>query len=665
MKKKTLIGLTAAVIAAAISGFGLDIRDTRMLTQPAIGKTQIAFHYANDLWVADLDGKNVRRLTSDLGLESNPVFSPDGALIAFSAQYDGNTDVFTVPAAGGVPRRLTWHPSSDIVQGFTPDGRAILFTSSRSSFTGRYQQLFTVPVEGGFPSQLKVPNAARAVYSPDGSMMAYNPLADVFLQWKNYRGGTNSVIWILNLKDDSFEKIPQPAGRSNDPNPMWIGEKIFFRSDRNGEFNIYHYDLKTKEIKQLTFYKDFPVLNASSGYGKIIYEQAGYLHILDPQTGKTSRLQIGIATDAGELRERYARGARWIRSGAVSPSGARAVFEIRGEIVTVPAEKGDPRNLTQTLGAHERSPIWSPDGKSIAYFSDASGEYELQVRPQDGKGPVQAFKLNGSGFYESPAWSPDGLRISFTDNSRTLYVLELKTGLVRKIGSDYQLGGRRSLLAAWSPDSKWLAYTAETATYFQRISIYAVDQDKSFPVTDGMSEAFNPVFDPTGKYLYFFASTDAGPVKQWFDLSGADMRLTSSLYVVALTKDAPNPLGRESDEEKGTADRPSAPAAPTAKETSAKAAEGVRIDFDGIDRRIVPLPIPGGSYQNLMMGEPGQLYYLENPPDIGSPAAGAAFSINSTSKPGGMKSFRRASWVLSLRPTEKKSFTAASGTPSF
>ncbi len=618
MKKKMLIGWTAAVMAGAISGFGLDIRDTRMLAQPAIGKTQIAFQYAGDLWTADLEGKNVRRLTSDMGLESNPAFSPDGALVAFSAQYDGNTDVFTVPAAGGVPRRLTWHPGADIVQGFTPDGRSVLFTSARASFTARYQQLFTVPAEGGFPTPLKIPNAARAVYSPDGSMMAYNPLADVFLQWKNYRGGTNSVIWILNLKDDSFEKIPQPAGRSNDPNPMWIGEKIFFRSDRNGEFNIFYYDLKSKEIKQLTFYKDFPVLNASSGNGKIVYEQAGYLHILDPQSGKTSRLQIGIATDAGELRERFARGARWIRGGAVSPSGARAVFEFRGEIVTVPAEKGDPRNLTQTSGAHERSPVWSPDGKSIAYFSDASGEYELHVRPQDGKGPGQAFKLNGSGFYESPAWSPDGQRISFNDNSRTLYVLELKTGLVRKIGSDYQLGDGGSLFAAWSPDSKWLAYTVGTPTYFQRISIYAVDQDKSFPVTDGLSEAFNPVFDQGGKYLYFFVSTDAGPVKQWFDQSSADMRLTSSLYVVALTKDAPNPLGRDSDEEKGTAERPSLPAA---KEAPPKTSEAVRIDFDGIDRRIVPLPIPAGDYGSLAAGEAGQLYYFENPPDIGSPAA--------------------------------------------
>jgi len=613
-----------AVIAS--SGFGLDIRDTRMLTQPAVGKTQIAFHYANDLWVADLDGKNVRRLTSDLGVESNPAFSPDGALIAFSAQYDGNTDVFTIPSAGGIPKRLTWHPGADVVQGFAPDGKSVLFTSARAVFSGRYQQLFTVPVEGGFPVPLKIPYAFRAVFSPDGTMMAYNPLYDAFTQWKNYRGGTNSVIWIIRLGDYSIEKIPQPEGRANDPTPMWIGDKVYFRSDRNGEFNLFSYDLKTKEVKQLTFYKDFPVLSASAGAGKIIYEQSGYLHLLDPATGKTQRLQVGIAADLAELRERYAKGARWIRDAAVSPSGARALFEFRGEIVTVPAQKGDPRNLTRTTSAHERSPLWSPDGKSIAYFSDASGEYELHVRDQDGKNPAQTFRLNGSGFYDSPAWSPDGARIAFADNSRALYVIEMKTGTIKKVGSDHQMGGR-GLSSAWSPDSKWLAYTLGTATYFQKIHVYSVDQDKSFPLTDGLSEAFEPVFDAGGKYLLFFVSTDAGPVKQWFDQSSADMRMTSSLYAVALTKDAPNPLAKERDEEKGGPEKPAGPPAPAAKDAPAKtpegskAAEPVRIDFDGIDRRIVSLPIRAGSYRGLSAGEAGQFYYYENPPDIGSPAS--------------------------------------------
>jgi len=428
---------------------------------------------------------------------------------------------------------------------------------------------------------------------------------------------------------------------------MWIGDQIYFRSDRDGEFNLFVYDTKSKEVRRLTNYKDFPVLSASAGAGRIIYEQAGRLHIFDPRTNTSTPLTIGIATDLAELRERYAKGARWIRGASVSPSGARAVFEFRGEIVTVPAEKGDPRNLTETPAVHERSPIWSPDGKSIAYFSDASGEYELHVRPQDGKGEPRRFKLNGAGFYESPVWSPDSLKISFADNADSLYWIDLKSGAVRKIASEklYSPAGFKPVTGAWSPDSQWIAYTVMTATYIQRIYVYSPAQDHSTPITDGLSDAAEPVFDASGKYLYFFASTDAGPVRQWFDQSNADLRLTRSLYVAALTKDAPNPLAKESDEEKSAPDKPAdksvpaAPATPAAKpalatrsaaepaapEAKDKPAEtAVKIDFDGLDHRIVAVPIPAGSYRGLEAGEAGQVFYLENAPDIGSAAGPTA-----------------------------------------
>ncbi len=618
-------------ISGAAALFAVDTGDTKMLSQPAIGGAHIAFHYANDLWVAGLDGRDVRRLTSDLGMESNPAFSPDGSLIAFSAQYDGNIDVYVVPAGGGVPKRLTWHPGADIVQGFTPDGGSILFTSGRRSFTGAHQQLYTVPVDGGYPSALKIPNASRAALSPDGTKVAYNPLTDAFSQWKNYRGGRNSVIWIVDLKTLALEKVPQPAGRCNDPNPLWIGETLYFRSDRDGEFNLYAYDAQKKSVRALTSFKDFPILNASAGNGKIIYERAGRIHLFDPGTNASTALRIGLAADLAELREHYARGARWIRNAAVSPSGARAVLEFRGEIVTVPAEKGDPRVLTQTPGAHERSPIWSPDGKLIAYFSDASGEYELHVRAQDGKTPAKVYKITGAGFYSSPSFSPDGAKIAYADNASSLFVLDLKTGTVKKIGSDYQMGGNRrgGGAGAWAPDSKWLAYTLGTPTYFQRIYVYSIEQDRSFPVTDGLSEAFEPVFDASGKYLYFLVSTDAGPVKQWFDQSSADMRMTSSIYVAALTKDAPNPLARENDEEKAAADKADLPkpADKPAEKPGGKpapahpAAPAVRIDFEGLDHRILDLPVRPGSYRNLAAGEADQVYYLESPPDFGSAAA--------------------------------------------
>ena len=338
MKKHLMIFFMVLVLCVCHSLWadGINIRDTKMLSQPAVSKNHIAFVYAGDLWISNRDGSNVHRLTSDEGIESNPIFSPDGRLITFNAQYDGNIDVFIVPVEGGIPQRLTYHPSSDNVCDFTPDGSSVLFRSSRSVFTNRYSQLFTISIKGGFPQKLKIPNAYKATYSPDGKRMAYTPLGERFGQWKNYRGGTVSTIWLYTIVDHSVEKIPQPEGRCNDTDPMWIGNKIYFRSDRNGEFNLFSYDTGTKDIKQLTHYPDFPVLDSSLGNGKIIYEQAAHLHLFTPENGQSDRLKIGVAADLLELRPRYISGTRYVRNGAISPSGARAVFEFRGEISTFP-----------------------------------------------------------------------------------------------------------------------------------------------------------------------------------------------------------------------------------------------------------------------------------------------------------------------------------------
>ena len=605
------------IMQIAVAGQGVDLNDTRLLTQPAISKTHIAFIYAGDLWVSDLDGKNVRRITADEGLQASPAFSPDGTLIAFTAQYDGNLDVYVVPVTGGVPTRLTWHPGPDIAQGFTPDGSAVLFTSARAVFTGRYTQLFTVPVKGGIEQPLKLPNAFEATYSPDGSRLAYNPIAPAFNQWKHYRGGLNSTIWLYNFSDNGTEKLPQPESRANDVDPMWIGDTIYFRSDRNGEFNLFSYNLKSKAIKQLTDHKDFPVLKASAGDGKIIYEQAGYLHTFVPKSGRSTKVTIGVSADLAETRPRFVKGARYIRNASLSPTGARAAFEFRGEIVTVPAEKGDTRNLTNTTAVHERSPAWSPDGKSIAYFSDESGEYELHFRSQDGKGEVRKIKLSGAGFYADPVWSPDSQKISYIDNSWTLYWLDLKTGTSKKVGSEYLYGPSRgrAIYHAWSPDSKWLAYTLSTKANIQTVYAYSTEQDKSLTITDGLSEVTEPVFDESGKYLYFLGSTDAGPVKEWFAQSNADMRLTSSLYLAVLRSNLPNPLAKESDEEKGIQKEEKPKEQP-------KTPEPFSIDFNGINNRILSIPLPARNYSNLQAGVAGQFYYVESPEDD-NPAPGA------------------------------------------
>jgi len=609
-----LCSLLLLVIASPLSA--VDVNNTRLLSQPAVSQKNIAFVYASDLWVANLDGTGVRRLTSDEGIESSPAFSPDGSLIAFSAQYDGNTDVYVAPVAGGVPKRLTWHPGPDIVQCFTPDGKGILFTSPREVFTTGYRQLFTVSVDGSAPvTPLKIPNASSAVYSPDGARLIYNPLSQAFTQWKNYRGGRVSTLNIIRLGDYSLEKIPQPDGRCNDTDPMWIENTIYFRSDRNGEFNIFSYDPRSKAMKQLTNHADFPVMAASAGGGRIIYEQAGYLNMMDPRSGKSSRLTVGVTADLVETRPRYVKGFRYIRGGSISPSGARAVLEFRGEIVTVPAEKGDPRIVTNTTGAHERSPVWSPDGKQIAYFSDESGEYQLYVQNQDGKGEIRKYKLDGAGFYDSPAWSPDSRKISYADNSWSLNWIDLQTGAVKKIGSEYLYGPTRArtIQHNWSPDSKWIVYTLNTEVYIQTVNVYSLEQDKSFAITDGLSEVSEPVFDAGGKYLYFFGSTDAGPVKQWFDMSNADMRMTKSLYLAVLRKDIPSPLAKESDEEKG----PQKEEKP--KEPQAAPAQPFSIDIDGIQYRILNIPLPADEYASLQAGAAGQIFYLKPVPSAAPP----------------------------------------------
>jgi len=409
------------------------------------------------------------------------------------------------------------------------------------------------------------------------------------------------------MADYSVVQVPQPEGRCNDTDPMWIGDRVYFRSDRNGEFNLFSFDPASRQVEQLTDHADFPIVNASAGAGLIVYEQAGYLHLFNPGTGGISPVPIRVATDLIDVRPRYAEGTRFIQNFDISPSGARAVFEFRGEIVTVPKEKGDYRNLTQSPGVHERSPVWSPDGKSIAYFSDESGEYVLHIAPQDGKGAVRKIALDGKGFYENPKWSPDGQKISYTDNSRAIYWMDIASGRSHRIGADEIYGPLQPPYHSWSPDSRWIAYTRNNSTNIHSVFVYSLEEDKSYPITDGLSEVFDPVFDASGKYLYLLASTDAGPVMQWFAQSNQDMEMTSSIYLVVLEKGTPSPLAKESDEEKPEAE----------SQASEVGAEGdtdvaVRIDFDGLDQRILDLPLEAGTYLNLTAGDAGKLYYLKS-----------------------------------------------------
>jgi len=597
-----------------------NISDTRLLGNPAVSAERIAFIYAEDLWTADLDGSNPRRITIDEGVERNPVFSPDGSLIAFTAEYDGNLDVFVVPAGGGVPKRLTWHPGWDMVQDFTPDGQSVVFTSGRLTHTNRHAKLYTVSIEGGQPQELPIPTVFMASFSEDGETIAYNPTYEVFNQWKHYRGGTQARIWIYDRQSHEVTEVPKPESGSNDANPQWIGERVFFRSDRNGEFNLYSYNVNTRAVEQHTSHEDFPVVSLTTHGQQLIYEQAGYLHLFNSSTGTSTRLVVGIATDLLEKRPRYVSGNNYIRSAAVSPSGARAVLDFRGEIVTVPAEKGDAKNLTQTTGVHEKYPSWSPDGNTIAYFSDASGEYALHIRDLE-ENSVRKFDLPGAGFYAYIHWSPDSKNLCFVDNSRSLFLTDVASGATKKIASDslYTPGVFRELFGSWSPDSRWFSYTRNSDSQFNTAFIYQVDQAKSYQLTDGMSNVTEAVFDPSGKYVYLLASTDAGPVINWFDQSNQDMELTNSIYLVTLQKDTPSPLAKESDEEADNEeenDEEKDQKDEKDDDEKEKVPE-VKIDWEGITQRIVDLPVKPGQYSGLSCAEEGKLYYLAAKPHAG------------------------------------------------
>ena len=611
-----LVVLCSTLALITVPAATQDIHNTRLLSEPAISASHVAFTYAGDLWVANRDGAGVKRLTTHPGTETRPRFSPDGEWIAFSGQYDGNTDVFLVPATGGAPLRLTWHPSADRVQGFTPDGSAVLFTSGRNSFTGAYTQLYTVSVDGGYPDLLPIPNAAEASYSPDGLRIAYTPLPEVFQEWKNYRGGAQSRIWIYDVNDHSVVEIPTPDGGCNDTDPMWVGSTVYFRSDRAGEFNLFSFDLGTRQVEQRTQYSDFPILNASAGETNVIFEQAGFLHLNTPAANATEQYVIGVATDLVETRERWASGDRFLRNAHISPSGARAVFEFRGEIFTVPAEKGDPRQLTFSSTSNERSPAWSPDGSSIAYFSDEGGEYRLHIGPSDGRGEVRHLTVEGHGFYEDPVWSPDGAKIAYTDNSWSIYVLDVESGRSTLVASEPLYGPFKLLRGAWSPDSRWLAYTLGTGTGFRQVYLYSIAEGESHPITEGLGDVNEPVFDAGGKYLYFFASTNAGPSRDWFAMSNNDMEISGNLYLAVLEHGVESPLKKESDEETPA----ETPGGEGQGEGEGQEDTSVRVDLDGIHNRVVALPVGTGYYTNLQPGPEGTLYYLRS--DGWSPFAG-------------------------------------------
>jgi tricorn protease len=583
-----------------------------LLQHPTLSKTHIAFGFAGDLWTVAREGGVASQLTTGIGDEFAPIFSPDGLTIAFTGQYDGNYDVFVVPATGGVPKRLTFHPGADVAVSWTPDGKSILFRSPRRSYS-RFQRFFTIPAEGGFEKEVPLPMAHDGVYSPDGSRLAYMPIAPAFAQWKNYRGGRTTKIWMTNLADSSIVEIPRQ--NSNDYNPMWIGNKVYFLSDRNGSFTLFAYDANTKRVTQLIKNDGLDIKSAAAGPDAIVYEQFGEINLYDLKSGKTSKVNITLNGDLASLRPRYEKVATRISNIALSPTGARALFEARGEIISVPAEKGNARNLTNTPGVADRYPAWSPNGKSIAYFSDESGEYALHIRDQNGMGEVKKINLSDPpSYFYAPTWSPDSKKIAYTDKRLNLWYTDIEKGAPIKVDTNTYENPWRVMDPNWSPDNKWITYTKQLKNRMCAVFVYSLETGKSTQVTDGMSDARFANFDKGGKYLYFTASTNAGPTTGWLDMSSFPHQPTRSVYLVVLKKGEPSPLAPESDEEKIADEKKGEGPKDQAKPGAKKEEIAVAIDFEGISQRILALPIPNRNYLGMGVGKTGIIFIAESIP---------------------------------------------------
>lgn len=599
MKITRIMVLLPALIA--LTANSAMAQGTMLLRQPTISSTNIVFVHANDLWIVPRDGGDAVRLTSSAGQERDPRFSPDGRTIAFTGQYDGNTDVYLVPAEGGQPVRLTWHPGADIVTGWTTDGKHVIFSSAREGYPTAESKFFRISITGGMPEPLPVPRASTGSMSPDGRFMAYQEVSFWDPEWRNYRGGQAKPIWIMNLKDYTVKKTPQ-TDKERHTSPVWLGSKVFFLSERDYANNIWSFDPAKDELKQITYHTDFDVKNISAGGGMIVYEQGGYLHLLNPADGRAKQLTINVRGDFHWARERWENVASSsLQNASLSPTGQRALFEYRGEIFTVPREKGNWRNITNSPGAADRYPVWSPDGKSIAWFSDASGEYQLFITDQEGLEKPKVIPIPDPTFFFRPAWSPDGRKIAFTDTHYNLWIADIATSKLVKADTERYAHPTRTMNPEWSPDSKWIAYARLLDNQYKAVRVYNTETGEIIQLTDGMADVISPVWDASGKYLWFLASTNFGLNTGWLDMSSYERPVTRALYFIILSKDDPSPLLPKSDEEKGKTEEP-------------KKVQGeitVKIDRDGISRRIMAVGIPERNYTGLVAGPANIVFYAE------------------------------------------------------
>jgi len=622
VRSKSVPGIIVLLFIFSIASFAAE--EARVLRFPAISDSQIVFSCAGDLYTVPIAGGVARKLTSHEGYEAFARFSPDGTKIAFTGEYDGNREVYLMPSGGGTPLRLTFTPSlgrddisdrmgpNNLVMGWTHDAKSIVFRSRMIEWNSFNGQLFLASVSGGIQSQIPLPRGGFCSFSPDDKKLAYNRIFREFRTWKRYRGGMADDIWIYDFETKKIENITDHPAL--DIIPMWSGDRIYFISDRDEtkKMNLYVYELEAKRTRKLTDFAEYDIKFPSLGPKAIVFENGGTIYTFDLASEKTGRVPIVIADDQLSGRGRIARVDDRIANFEIAPDGKRALFGARGDVFTVPVKQGNTRNLTGTPGVHERASKWSPDGKWIAYISDATGEDEITIEAQDGSGKPQQLTKDADTYKYQIYWSPDSGKIMWSDKKQRLNYVDIATNEVVEV-----VKAERWEITqyAWSPDSRWIAYAKPEVDEMAKVYLYSLDTRKTCEVTDGWYNSGDPSFSSDGKYLFFVSDRHFNPIYSSTEWNHAYLSL-SRVYLVTLAKDTKSPFEPKSDETaaKKEEEKPAKPAAKKEEKKEEKAESGekpvsVKVDPDGLKDRILILPIETANYGQISaVGD--SVYYL-------------------------------------------------------
>ena len=609
--KKILIAL---LLPAGIAANCHAADDSRLMRFPDINNGLVAFVYAGDIWTVSADGGDARRLTSHEGMELFPKISPDGKWIAFSGEYSGTRQVFVIPSEGGSPKQLTFYNSQalmpprggfdDVVLDWTPDSKNILFRTNRTPFDERKGKYYTVSINGGLEKPLQIVNGGIACFSPDAKKLCFTPVDREFRNWKRYRGGRATDLWIYDLQKNTSEQITNFTG--SDQWPVWYNNKIYFASDRDLRLNIYSYDLNSKEIKQLTHFSDYDILWPSGQNGQLVFQNGGYLYKMNLETGEVKKITVNIHYDNPNLIPYFKNVKTDIHSAAISPTGKRALFDARGDIFSVPAENGIIENLTQTQGVREIYPSWSPDGKYIAYNSDATGEYEIYLlENKEGAKPVRLTSGSAAWKYDAE-WSPDSKYLIYFDRTLNLKMINIETkkeiiichAVTNEI-RDY----------SFSPDSKWVTYSRAADNEQQAVWVYNITEGKNYQITGNTYNDYSPVFSTDGNYLFFLSDRDFKMDFSSFEFNFVYNKATR-IYAIILQSDGPKLFKDQNDTEPVKKEEDAAKEDKEQKNNSTgeEKIKDVQIDFAGITNRIVALPPEAGEYNDLNAVDGGLIY---------------------------------------------------------